>query len=333
MSKIMRVLTLSATTALIGYGRSCGPGWVVVDDARTGGSYQAYARQWVSGAWVAHDDPFQLNSQLLDHGLVWFADDDVYVASPYYVLHWDGSAWTLIWDAGPSYSALVSGITGLAPDVYWTVGGAGATHDRYFHWDGSSLTDTTISRPFGTGGSNLSIAGTAPLRGAGNRLLTLTGAGAGTLDPDLLSTHLTAYWQRDSTHGWAADDVAERVYYNGGTGWAEVTAPTYTFADYGVFYNAMHGTSDSDVWLVGSIDEDQTDPTFALLIQHWDGSAWTRHSIGGTAHLNVRALFDVYAVATNDVWVAGYTTDDSGVPTPAVWHWDGVLWTERPILA
>ncbi len=74
----------------------------------------------------------------------------------------------------------------------------------------------------------------------------------------------------------------------------------------------VHGTSDSDVWMVG---EDGR-------ITHWDGAAFVEHDAGTAA-----TLYGVVAFAPNDVWAVGGTVGDPGVLDDVVLRFDGAAWS------
>jgi hypothetical protein len=73
----------------------------------------------------------------------------------------------------------------------------------------------------------------------------------------------------------------------------------------------VHGTSASDVWLVGEKGR----------ITHWDGAAFREDVSGTTA-----TLFGVWAAASNDVWAVGGTPDQPNAPNDVIVHWDGTAW-------
>ncbi|MBO6934148.1 MAG: hypothetical protein JJ863_04215 [Deltaproteobacteria bacterium] len=79
--------------------------------------------------------------------------------------------------------------------------------------------------------------------------------------------------------------------------WENPSAPSSHFMD-------VHGTSASDVWVVGG----------GRAASHWDGESWTTYDTGGGR--NLRA---VWAVARDDVWAVG----EGGV----IVHFDGSSWS------
>lgn len=110
--------------------------------------------------------------------------------------------------------------------------------------------------------------------------------------------------------------------------------------------NDIWGSGPSDVWAVGA----------AGTILHWDGSAWSMSSSGGTS-----ALTGVWGSSSTDVWVVGPNDvlhrsgsswapvkvpgglywDVGGTASDDVWlvgesvssHWDGHAWTQVSVIA
>jgi hypothetical protein len=77
------------------------------------------------------------------------------------------------------------------------------------------------------------------------------------------------------------------------------------------------GTGPNDAWAVGHrVIQDGEHTTFGPLIEHWDGSAWTR-----TTFVPSQSLAGVTALSPTDVWAVGA---DGARGT--VVHWDGTDW-------
>jgi hypothetical protein len=77
-----------------------------------------------------------------------------------------------------------------------------------------------------------------------------------------------------------------------------------------------HGTSGTDVWMVGESGR----------IAHWDGAAFAEHTSGTTA-----TLYGVWAIAPNDVWAVGGTPEGgTQQPNDVILHFDGAHWTPSP---
>ena len=74
----------------------------------------------------------------------------------------------------------------------------------------------------------------------------------------------------------------------------------------------VHGTSATDVWLVGEKGR----------IAHWDGLRLEERVSGTSA-----TLFGVWAASPNDAWAVGGVPDQPSGPNDVVLHWDGNAWT------
>jgi hypothetical protein len=92
---------------------------------------------------------------------------------------------------------------------------------------------------------------------------------------------------------------------------------------YGLGLRGVDGVRRGDVWAVGYPSTDGT------LIEHWDGSAWTRSD---NPQPDGRAgFFDVDARTGNDAWAVGFQDPDgTGLWVPYAQHWDGRRWREVP---
>ncbi|MEU5625721.1 MULTISPECIES: hypothetical protein [Streptomyces] len=123
-----------------------------------------------------------------------------------------------------------------------------------------------------------------------------------------------------------------------GTGWRVVDAPApegVRLAGAGLL-DVSARTSD-DAWAVGwliVVDSEVPNPdkpggtiqeTHAeAMLQHWDGEAWHLVPVPDATSL---WTYSVTALADDDVWVSGYTSDDR----PAMLHYDGSSWSRVPV--
>ncbi|CAL9391706.1 hypothetical protein [Streptomyces sp. enrichment culture] len=123
-----------------------------------------------------------------------------------------------------------------------------------------------------------------------------------------------------------------------GTQWRVVDAPApdgIELAGAGLL-DVSARTAD-DVWAAGwliVVDSEVPNPdkpggtiqeTHAeAMLQHWDGEAWHLVPVPDAASL---WTYSVNALADDDVWVSGYTSDDR----PAMLHYDGSSWSRVPV--
>ncbi|MDQ2809237.1 MAG: S-layer homology domain-containing protein [Chloroflexota bacterium] len=107
-----------------------------------------------------------------------------------------------------------------------------------------------------------------------------------------------------------------------GLAWRVVTSPNTAQAVNTL--NATVALRDNDMWAVGSAGNFNALAPLQTLIEHGDGSSWSRvPSPNGSGTSN--ALHGVAAVAANDLWAVG----ESGQQT-LVEHWDGSSWSVIP---
>ena len=93
---------------------------------------------------------------------------------------------------------------------------------------------------------------------------------------------------------------------------------------------AIAGTSENDVWIIGTGQQMGTVPrTGSLMTLHWDGSQAEE-----ILNLNVgdrqNDLYGVTAIAADDAWAVGYIVNWNSEPMglhALVLHWDGTSWT------
>lgn len=91
---------------------------------------------------------------------------------------------------------------------------------------------------------------------------------------------------------------------------------------------AVSAVSGNDVWAVGSYSN--RNGLIQTMVLHWNGNDWSivpSPNPGGTTNAH---LYDVHAIAANDVWAVGdYYLSDQGHKTLAM-HWDGATWSVVP---
>lgn len=109
-----------------------------------------------------------------------------------------------------------------------------------------------------------------------------------------------------------------------------VCTPTFEIApsaDPGESSNTLWGVtalSSAEAWAVGG-SGDPLAPT-AVLIERWDGSAWTAEE-GPSPGSQLNELRAVDAAEPNDVWAVGRTASGFG-DRPLVLRYDGTAWTQ-----
>src|SRR5439155_1238226 len=115
-----------------------------------------------------------------------------------------------------------------------------------------------------------------------------------------------------------------------GAATALAATPTWTLAvsenpsDQANYLTAASMLSGTDAWAVGAWYRPASTP--GTLTEHWDGATWTAvPSPNATQGYN--ELFDVHAIATDDVWAVGYhNIANYGSEKSMTLHWDGATW-------
>ena len=164
------------------------------------------------------------------------------------IMHWDGSCWTVSSTAPTGYLQSVSSVS--ATDA-WAVGGTSwwnPSHTLAEHWDGTSW--TTVTTPV-EGGSAIFAGVTAT---SSTNAWAVGSIGPGPGDPADTSP-LIEHWDGST---WAAQPFA--VPTTGGQ------------------LAATAATSSDDAWAVGHTGAASEGTGQETLIEHWDGSSWTRVS-------------------------------------------------------
>ena len=244
------------------------------------------------------------------------------------VEHFDGSAWSIVPspDIGESqFGAQLLAVDAIAPDDVWAVGGYGNQYSLIMHWDGTEWLLVDHPNP-------------APLQ----RLYAVRAAGPDDVwavgyrtSGGISRTHVL-HWNGDdwvivaSPNGSgghnqllgvdvvAPDDVWAVGEYDGnsltlhwdGSTWTRVASPSNTLY-------AVSAVDHDDVWAVGTTAGN-------TLTEHWDGTSWS--VVPSPPGDDLARLYSVHALASNDVWAAGYS---SAAGTLAI-HWDGSAWEVVP---
>jgi hypothetical protein len=186
------------------------------------------------------------------------------------------------------------GVAALSATDAWAVG----LHPGAFiaHWDGTSWTQSFTSN---------------------NGFFFGVGAGA----PDDV-------WAAGGTNWFHAKTMID--HWNG-TAWTRVPTPSPAPASY---FRGVAATSATDAWavgLTGSSPGSTATTRSKTLIEHWNGTAWTRVSSPSPRRISV--LDGVAATSPTDAWAVGWTERNA---TPRhlralILHWDGTSWTQVPV--
>jgi hypothetical protein len=193
-------------------------------------------------------------------------------------------------DPGDAPNAL-NGVVALAPTEAWSVGASGdptaPAQVLIERWDGNAWTAEQAPSP----GSET------------NELLAVDASGRG----DVWAVGRTA-------SGFGDRPLALRF---DGVQWQEEELPEEITGR----LTGVAVISPDDVWVVG-FSGSADSLTERTLLLHWDGALWAVVDAGGADGVGRSALLDVDALATDDVWAAGFLHN-----RPLLIHFDGEAWS------
>jgi hypothetical protein len=122
------------------------------------------------------------------------------------------------------------------------------------------------------------------------------------------------------------DTVSPLIEHFDGNQWSAVTTPPVST---GASLNQIAIISSTDMWAVGQmgvLDGQQPTQPFAM---HFDGTQWSIVTVPAPANSFFNTLASVTAIASNDVWAVGSTTNNTATVTLTE-HWDGNTWKTMP---
>jgi hypothetical protein len=132
-------------------------------------------------------------------------------------------------------------------------------------------------------------------------------------------------WSVGITHSPSDTEIRPLIeHWTSARGW-QVTpsAPIVSGTDARVV--AVAATSATDVWAVGQLGN--TPAVDHGLIEHWNGSAWSRVS-GPAAEPADSTLAGVAAISSTDAWAVGEQINPTSLQSsPLFEHWNGNAWS------
>ena len=114
-----------------------------------------------------------------------------------------------------------------------------------------------------------------------------------------------------------------------GSAWSAADTPVVPATIYSYQYSSVSSLSPTDAWVVGGAMSRvfSTGNGDIALTAHWDGKVWSVVPTPDThADLNGTVLYDVLALAHDDVWAVGATSSRSQSQLALIEHWDGKSW-------
>lgn len=213
------------------------------------------------------------------------------------ILHWNGRAWSKSL-AGHGYFLGVGADS--ASDV-WAVGGTSwfsPSAPLIQHWTGTAWTQVPSPDPAG-GGELSAVDAISP---GDAWAVGLVGPGPGIPSP---TEPLIEHW--DGTR-WTITAVPEPA--GGGS------------------FHAVSATSATDVWAVGQTGPTSEGNSHQTLIEHWNGTAWSRVPSPNVAG-GYNVLNGVAATSYRNAWAVG-GTGFAGHDNTLTEHWNGHAWAVVP---
>lgn len=316
---------LAAVSAL-----SASDAWAVGQFLGTDGRQHTLTERWDGSGWTVIASPSPGPRSNILNAVATRATSDAwavgsltgadYIPRPL-IQHWDGAAWTTIPspDAGAhTVNAELAGVAAISASDAWAVGTVAhrpddQTSDQQAlieHWDGHAWSivaaPTPPTPPFG----GTPRAGLAAVAAVTANDIWAVGSGSG--------GPLIEHWD--------------------GTSWSVVPAGPAQ-QEFGLLgFASIAAVSATDIWAVGPGSGGRIlgscGGSGGVLIEHWDGHAWTSvpAAIPSTPGANRDlALAAVTATSAHDVWAAGslfaYSSFSSIAYTPVIEHWNGSSWS------
>ena len=245
------------------------------------------------------------------------AANDVWVAGPGTILHWDGGRWSNhhFADVAPGTPKPLGGIWSRTPTDVWL-----ATTGAALHWDGAAWSE--FPAPVTITAGNVSEAGYRPnfraLWGSGKDDVWAVGDARsiahwnGQTWADFgaaVAPALRGVWGSGKDDVWAVGDGGSILHWNG-SAWSpyqDAFGGTATMTN----LTAVWGSGRDDVWAIGD----------GAALLHWDGARWRspRYALPTDADLK-----SIWGTAAGNVWIAA--ADGS------LFHWDGFAWYAAPLV-
>jgi hypothetical protein len=195
---------------------------------------------------------------------------------------------------GTDHNHILRGVAVLSPCNAWAVGDYDPEQTLIEHWDGASWAQVPSPGP----GTEARLTAVSAVTAHG-----LWAVGQ-YFDGSALRT-LTVHWN--------------------GSAWTQVPSPNVSGSTLDDLV-AVHATSATDVWAVGSYHNGNN--VSQTLILHWDGSAWTQvpsPDPGGAAR--DQELTSVTGVSARDAWAVGFY-DTGAFDKSIILHWNGTSWKQ-----
>ena len=266
------------------------------------------------------------------------------------ILHWNGTTWNR--QASPKSGGAYYGVAALSRSSAWAVGfSGGAPRTLIAHWNGMSWTRQASPSPSGRNSFLYAVSALSATNAwAVGRTCKENSLNCETLieywngaswtrqaSPTPLGDFLgfngvtaispTDVWAVGWGYGTAKGQEQPLLEHWDGKSWTLQVIPNLSgkrgeFCD----FKAITAASASDVWAVGDIGGSGA---LRTLIEHWNGTSWTRQVSPNGAFQEVDSLNGVTAVSPSNVWAAGsyeFASPQGQSERTLIEHWDGTSW-------
>jgi hypothetical protein len=226
-----------------------------------------------------------------------FAPDDLFAVSGGNLVHWDGTAWSIVDFAGAIAPTDLAAIWGTSRDDLWL---GDTSNGRVFRWNGTRwttmITQTVeVTDLWGSSGTDVFAAGIfgfARWNGA-----------TWTEINDTAVEKPVGLWGFGANDVWAVGDFSTLAHWDG-TAWTD-TLPMNNDR-FEEDHASVWGAAPDDVWAVGDFGA----------ISHWDGAHWSQVQYGAFPYYPF--LTKVHGSSPDNVWAVGRGNDPNHPNAPVV---------------
>lgn len=209
--------------------------------------------------------------------------------------------WNLVPDSLPGYSQWLSSVAGSSSNDVWAIGYNQPKRNKPLiealiqHWNGAQWSAVTPPHV------------------------------------NSQSSQLNAVAVVSSSDAWAVGNLTDKQTSNSlsliehwdGASWSVVSSPNPGAV---ASLSGVTAISANDIWAVGYVQVNNSSLN-QTLTEHWDGNSWSVVSSPNVSGAD-NGLVSVSAIATNDVWAVGATSNPQGNPVMTlIEHWNGTSWS------
>jgi hypothetical protein len=211
---------------------------------------------------------------------------------PPFVIHWNGSHWSVSSTPGSGVNYGLNAIDALTPNDVWAVGEYQGGHTFTLHWNGTQWS-LVPSPNYGSGDNTLDGV---------SAISSQDVWAVGTYAYDGHSAIMFEHW--DGHH------------------WSVIPGPS-PGADSKL--RKIEAVASNNIWAVGQ-SNNVPGLAYATLTEHWNGSQWSIvPSPNASGYQN--DLDDLTVLSSNDIWAVGSSRDDGGSDMSIAEHWNGSEWS------